>query len=100
MYAEEGVGVCGAQVFDVALEETMVGGAEAGPEHHVIAVGAVDVIAEGLIWDEEDFAVFWERSDHFGGVGRGATNINFGFDGGGAVDIGDSQGAGVMGFER
>lgn len=46
VYAEEGIGVGGAEVIDIALEEAVVGGTEAGPENHVVTVGTVDVVAE------------------------------------------------------
>ena len=55
-----------------------------------------DPLAEVLVGHEQDLFVGRNGVDHFDGVGRRADDVHQRFDGGGAVDVGDDDDAGMF----
>ena len=83
-----------------------VGGGDAGvhvalahPDAHVGAAGdPLDVRAEELVGQEQHLAVGGDRLDDLDGVGRRAADVGLGLHLGGRVDVGDDDGARVLGL--
>ena len=71
----------------------------AHPDAHVGAAGdPLDVGAEELVGEEQHLAVGGDRLDHLDGVGRRAADVGLGLHLGGRVDVGDDDGARVLGL--
>ena len=64
----------------------------------VAAGDPLDVRAEELVGQEQHLAVGRDRLDDLDGVGRRAADVGLGLHLGGGVDVGDDDGAGVLGL--
>jgi hypothetical protein len=88
---DEGVGVFGLDAVDGVAGELDVDVAVAFPEVHFAAGLFDDPCAEVFIGDEEDGSIGGGLVDDLDGVAGGDDDVAEGFDGAGAVDVGDDE---------
>ena len=99
MYIQFGVGMRACLVGQLVTVDSGVHVALAGPDVQVLAAGdAPHVRAEELVGAEQHLAVLGNRRHDLDGVRRRAADVGLGLHRGRGVDVGNDDGAGMLGL--